>query len=86
MLLAIDGLRVAILLVVLRDILPTLMGHHGIALGLLCKELSERLGWPGTSDISMIYRGQEMKNSQLERRLSVMEYRYKIDHVRNEAA
>ena len=41
---------------------------------------------PGTSDISMIYRGQKMKNSQLERRLSVMEARYNIDHARDEAA
>jgi len=40
----------------------------------------------GTSDTSMIYRGQEMKNSQLERRFSVMEARYNIDHARDEAA
>jgi hypothetical protein len=39
-----------------------------------------------TRDTSMIYGGQEMKNSQLERRLSVMEARYNIDHAGEEAA
>ena len=39
-----------------------------------------------TRDTSMICREQEMKNSQLERRLSVMEARYNTDHARDEAA
>jgi hypothetical protein len=40
----------------------------------------------GTSDTSMIYRGQEMKNSQLEQRLSVLEDRHNADLARDEAA
>lgn len=40
----------------------------------------------GTSDTSMIYREQEMKNSQLEQRLSVLEDRHKADLARDEAA
>ena len=34
----------------------------------------------------MIYRGQEMKNSQLEQRLSVLEDRHNADLARDEAA
>jgi len=41
---------------------------------------------PGISDTSMIYRGQEMKNSQLEQRLSVLEDRHNADLARDEAA
>ena len=40
----------------------------------------------GIRDTSMICKEQEMKNSQLERRLSEMEARYNIDHVRDEPA
>jgi hypothetical protein len=40
---------------------------------------------PGTSNTSMIYRGQEMKNSRLEQRLSVLEDRHNADLAGEEA-